>query len=376
MKNNIIFVIILFISACSSLPKVEKSQSLNTLIQKPDFNYKIKSLPKSIKVYFSQTDEKSNLPLEVQGFIANAYTYKNKISYKPKISFSNFKAEECGNAGINEDLIIVLDFEDSSSDVRKEECLGILPKSKTLYVSNNGNDFGFTNTFTTSREEEENQIIDHLSNSSKRIILIDSKKTLDKEKIRKSLQEIKKEVVASETYNSDLSSQDMFAKLLLVNRSQDRKRKLSRRISEPLKSDTRIREDIDTFFLSVDIQEARNLKPALDYISEKDFEVYVLNSWQTNGAYKLEDKDLVGSIHSDFPIMMPIKIPEIINEKVRSREFAIGYDLFEVILLKYGGVDYRNYQYKGLSGKIVLRDNKVKRTAYLFKITDKGLKIL
>ena len=143
MKNNIIFVIILFISACSSLPKVEKSQSLNTLIQKPDFNYKIKSLPKSIKIYFSQTDEKSNLPLEVQGFIANAYTYKNKISYKPKISFSNFKAEDCGNAGINEDLIIVLDFEGSSSNIKKEECLRILPKSKTLYVSNNGNDFGF-----------------------------------------------------------------------------------------------------------------------------------------------------------------------------------------------------------------------------------------
>ena len=115
---------------------------------------------------------------------------------------------------------------------------------------------------------------------------------------------------------------------------------------------------------------------ALDYISENDYEVYVLNSWQTNSVYNSNDKDLLGSIHSDFPIMMPIKIPEITNEKLRSREFAIGYDLFEVILLKYGGVDYRNYQYKGLSGKIVLKDNKVKRTAYLFKITDKGFKIL
>ena len=192
-----------------------------------------------------------------------------------------------------------------------------MPKSKTLYVSNNGNDFGFINTFTTSRKEEEKQIIDHLSNSSNRIILIDSKKTLDKEKIRKSLQEINKEVVASETYKGDLSSQDMFAKLLFVNRFQERKRKLSRRISEPLNGDSRIREDIDTFLLSVDIQEARNLKPALDYISEKEFEVYVLNSWQTNGAYNSDDKDLLGSIHSDFPIMMPIAIPEIINEKRR-----------------------------------------------------------
>ena len=109
--------------------------------------------------------------------------------------------------------------------------------------------------------------------------------------------------------------QDMFAELLLVDRSQERKRKLSRRITENINSDSRTREDVDTFFLSVDLQEARNLKPALDYISEKDFEVYVLNSWQTNSVYNFDDKDLFGSIHSDFPIMMPIAMPEIINEE-------------------------------------------------------------
>ena len=70
MKNKIIIVIILFISACSSVPKIEKSESINTLIQKPEFNYKIKSLPKSVKIYFDLRDDKSNLPPEVQGFIA------------------------------------------------------------------------------------------------------------------------------------------------------------------------------------------------------------------------------------------------------------------------------------------------------------------
>tara|TARA_Y100000996_G_scaffold183721_1_gene143677 strand:- start:288 stop:794 length:507 start_codon:yes stop_codon:yes gene_type:complete len=168
----------------------------------------------------------------------------------------------------------------------------------------------------------------------------------------------------------------MFAELLLVDRSQERKRKLSRRITETINSDSRTREDVDTFFLSVDLQEARNLKPALDYISEKDFEVYVLNSWQTNSVYNSDDKDLFGSIHSDFPIMMPIAMPEIINEEKRSREFAIGYDLYEIILLKYGGINYRNYQYKGLSGKIVLKDNTAKRSGYVFKITETGLEIL
>ena len=376
MKNKIIILIILFISACSSVPKIERTESINTLIQKPEFNYKIKSLPKSIKIYFNQRDDESELPQEVQGFIANSFTYSNKISYKPKISFSNFKTEECINDVIKEDLIIVLNFESSYKNIEKEQCLRLLPKSKTIYVSDDEDDLGFNNTFMISREEEKNKLIDHLSNSSERIILIDSKKTLDKEKIKKSLQAIRKEVVENKTYSGDLSSQDMFAELLLVDRSQERKRKLSRRITETINSDSRTREDVDTFFLSVDLQEARNLKPALDYISENDYEVYVLNSWQTNSVYNFDDKDLFGSIHSDFPIMMPIAMPEIINEEKRSREFAIGYDLYEIILLKYGGINYRNYEYKGLSGKIVLKDNTAKRSGYVFKITETGLEIL
>ena len=376
MKNKILILIILFISACSSVPKIERTESINTLIQKPEFNYKIKSLPKSIKIYFDQKDDESQLPPEVQGFIANSFAYRNKISYKPKISFSNFKTEECINGVIKEDLIIVLNFESSYKNIQKKQCLRFLPKSKTMYASDDEDDLGFNNTFMISREEEKNKLIDHLSNSSERIILIDRKKTLDKEKIKKSLQAIRKEVVENETYSGDLSSQDLFAELLLVDRSQERKRKLSRRITETINSDSRTREDVDTFFLSVDLQEARNLKPALDYISENDYEVYVLNSWQTNSVYNFDDKDLFGSIHSDFPIMMPIAMPEIINEEKRSREFAIGYDLYEIILLKYGGINYRNYEYKGLSGKIVLKDSKAKRSGYVFKITETGLEIL
>ena len=98
-----------------------------------------------------------------------------------------------------------------------------MPKSKTIYASDDEDDLGFNNTFMISREEEKNKLIDHLSNSSERIILIDSKKTLDKEKIKKSLQAIRKEVVENKTYSGDLSSQDMFAELLLVDRSQERK---------------------------------------------------------------------------------------------------------------------------------------------------------
>ena len=376
MKNNIIVLIILVISACSSIPKIEKTESLDTLIQKPQFNYKIRSLPQTIRVYFNGQDSEFNLPLEAQGFIANSYFYNSKISYKPKISFSNLGALDCSNPLIQEDLIVIFNLRDKSQNLEKQNCFKVMPKSKTFYVSNQEDNYGFSNTFFISRDDEKKQLINELDKYSERIILIDSNKTLDKESIKGSLQELNKEVVELETYGNNLSSQDMFAKLLMVDRSQERKRKLSRRISESISGDSRAREDIDTFFLSVDLKEARNLKPALDYISEKDYEVYILNSWSTKSTYDKDDKDLSGSIHADFPIMMPIEVPEFIKDENRSREFALGYDLFEIILMKYGDVNYRNYIYKGLSGKIILEDKKVKRIPYLFKITDTGLEIL
>tara|TARA_Y100000768_G_C23979957_1_gene685151 strand:+ start:957 stop:2087 length:1131 start_codon:yes stop_codon:yes gene_type:complete len=376
MKNNIAFLIILFISACSSIPKFEEIESIDTLIQKPEFNYKIRSLPQTIKIYFTKRGSELNLPPEIQGFLANSYFYNSKISYKPQITFSYLQNDKCNNEVIKEDLIIVFNFQTSPESIEKEMCIGKLPKSKTLYVSDAEDDLGFNNTFIISRDEEKNRLIKELAKSSKRLILVDSEKTLDKEEIKSSLKNLEVEVVALETYSDDINSQDMFAELFMVDRSQERKRKLSRRISESISGTSRAREDIDTVFLSVDLQEARNLKPALDYISEKVFTVYILNSWETKNTYYSKDKDLLGSIHADFPIMMPIEIPNFISEEKRSRKFAIGYDLFEIILIRYGDVQYRNYIYKGLSGKIILKDKEILRIPYLFKITDTGLEIL
>ena len=126
----------------------------------------------------------------------------------------------------------------------------------------------------------------------------------------------------------------------------------------------------------MDLKEARNLKPAIDYISEKDFDIFILNSWNTNEKYQPFEKDLIGSIHSDMPIMMPILMPRHITEVNRTREFAIGYDTFEIILLRYGSMNSKNFIYKGLTGKISLERKKYKRSPYLFEITDKGIKIL
>ncbi|URQ67720.1 hypothetical protein M9C81_05515 [SAR86 cluster bacterium] len=376
MKNISLILIILLVSACSSIPKSNESKSSNTLIQKPQFNYKIKSLPQTINIYFFQNDENILLPQEIQGFIANSFFYNLRISYSPKIVLSPITYTQCKIEQNKANLNVVFHVSSQPMDKSLKECIQKLPAAKTLFVSNDQDEIGFENTFIVSREEEKYKLIQNISESSSRFVVIDSKNTIDKNSIVNLLKNYKKEIVTSKTYNNEKTSQTMFSEILLVDRSKERIRKLSRRLSEKVSGTSRSREDIDTFFLSLDLKEARNLKPAIDYISEKDFEIFILNSWNTNNNYQPVEKDLIGSINSDMPIMMPIPLPKYIAEANRTREFAIGYDAFEIILLKYGSVDTKNFIYKGLTGKISLDRKKYKRSTYLFEITDKGIKIL
>ena len=376
MKNIYIILIILLVSACSSIPKNNESESSNTLIQKPEFNYKIKSLPQIINIFFFQNDENIFLPQEIQGFIANSFFYNSRISYIPKIVLSPITYTQCKIEQNKVNLNIVFHVSNKPIDKSYKECIQKLPKAKTLFVSNSQDELGFENTFIVSREEEKYKLIQNISESSSRFVVIDSKNNMDKNSIVKLLEDYKKEIVTSKTYNNETTSQTMFSEILLVDRSKERIRKLSRRLSEKVSGTSRSREDIDTFFLSLDLTEARNLKPAIDYISEKDFDIFILNSWNTNDKYQPLEKDLIGSIHSDMPIMMPILMPKYIAEVNRTREFAIGYDAFEIILLRYGSINSKNFIYKGLTGKISLERKKYKRSPYLFEITDKGIKVL
>ena len=376
MKNIYIILIILLVSSCSSISKNIDSESSNTLIQKPEFNYKIKSLPQIINIFFFQKDENMLLPQEIQGFIENSYFYNSRISYNPKILLSPITDTQCEIEANNANLNIVFHVSNEALDRSYKECIQDLPKTKTLLVSNKLDEIGFENTFIVSREEEKYKLIQNISVNSSRFVVIDSKNNMDKKSIVNLLEDSKKEIVTSKTYKNDVTGQGMFSEILLVDRSKERTRKLSRRISKNLSADSRSREDIDSFFLSVDLKEARNLKPALDYVSQNDFDIFILNSWNTNESYQPLEKDLIGSVHSDMPIMMPIQMPNFIDDENRTREFAIGYDAFEIILLRYGSINSRNFIYKGLTGKIKLDRGENKRSPYVFEITNEGIKVL
>ena len=376
MKNKILILLIFAISGCSSIPRLTQNDSIDTLIQKPDLNYKTNSLPKVINIFYSNKREGYKLPDEVQGFLENYYFYKLKIQYQPKIALISLNSESCNNQNYISDLNIIFDVSHNQEVLSSSPCLKKLTKSKTLFVSNQDNDTsGFGSYFFISRKKEEEKLLNLIS-SKKNIAVIDSANTLDAPKIVQYLIEQDKTVSEQRTYSNKQNSQNMFSEILMVDRSKERLRKLSRRLSLEITGDPRTRKDIDTFVLSVGLDTARNLKPALEYLTEDELEIFILNNWRSNMAYDASDKDLVGSINSDIPFMMPIEIPDFLKSSKRTRGFAIGYDTFEIIMLKYGSSKPRNFQYKGLTGKINISGQIVSRKPYVFKITNEGINIL
>ena len=229
-----------------------------------------------------------------------------------------------------------------------------------------------------SRNEDRLELIKLMDSYSNKIVIIDNEVTKDKYAIGSIWEkQFYKEVAAHKTLNKKESSQDVFYELLLLEQSSNRKRKLSRIISSDLEYKLRAREDIDTLFLSVNIEEARSLKPALDYNFYQGMEVFLLNDWQGNINFERADKDLIDVISVDIPFMLPTPLPEDLKAlQKKTRNFAIGYDAFEIVLLTEGTRNLNRNTYKGLTGKITFEGQLINRKSTIFQIKEGKYKYL
>ena len=62
MRYIILLQLILLMGACSSIQKNDQSNTITTLIEKPDFNYKIRSLPSEFNLFYFQDGNSETLP--------------------------------------------------------------------------------------------------------------------------------------------------------------------------------------------------------------------------------------------------------------------------------------------------------------------------
>ena len=63
-------------------------------------------------------------------------------------------------------------------------------------------------------------------------------------------------------------------------------------------------------------------------------------------------------------------------QRKKSRDFAVGYDAYELMLLLNNNTSRRNYIYKGLSGKISINQGKLSRQSLIVKVVEGSYKLL
>ena len=70
-----------------------------------------------------------------------------------------------------------------------------------------------------------------------------------------------------------------------------------------------------------------------------------------------------------MPFMLPSRLPEDLEPlQNRSRNFAIGYDAFQIVMLMKGTRNLNTTTYKGLTGKITFEKNNIERESTIFRI--------
>tara|TARA_B100000686_G_C16788318_1_gene976837 strand:+ start:451 stop:1605 length:1155 start_codon:yes stop_codon:yes gene_type:complete len=373
MKNLLIGIAILILFSCSSSPKIKTEKGPEErLIEKPQINYKLNSLPKGINViYFSDLAIKEPFPDEVKGLLTNYYSFSKNREYFPDINFIDLNEEDSCSFNFdkkNYNLIFLLK---NSLNKRSEElCLNRFTNNQTLVISDSDNTFIPKNlkTFLINRDDDKSRLIKLMSSYSDNIMIIDNDVTKDKYEIGEMWKnKFNKKVSEYKTLNKKESNQSIFSNLLLIEQSLKRKRKLSRIISKDLEHKSRARKDIDTLILSVNTQEARSLKPALDYSYFEGMEVFLINDWAGDIRFNKTDKDLENVISIDIPFLLPTDLPESLELlQNKTRNFAIGYDAFEIVLLIKGTSNLDKITYKGLTGQITIKDKNINRKSIIF----------
>ena len=375
MKVLLIGIIVIFLFSCSSNPKntIERNQE-ELLIEKPQIDYKLNSLPKDINViYFFDSKIQTTFPEEVKGLLTNYYLFSKKNRYFPNIKFINLNAVSSCSIIINQDAYnLVFFLKDSVGNKPYNLCLNRLANKDTLIISDFDNQSLPTNykIFLVNRNDDKYELLKFMNSYSNYAMIIDNEVTEDKYEIGEFWKrEFNKEIAEYRTFNSTESSQEIFSNMLLSVQSLKRKRKLSRIISNDLEHKLRTRQDIDALFLSVSTQEARNLKPALDYNYFEGMDVFLANDWEESLLFLKADKDLEGIVSIDIPFMLQTPLPDDLGSlKNKSRNFAIGYDAFEVVLLIKGTRNLNRTIYKGLTGNITFENKKIQRKSTIFKI--------
>jgi len=152
--------------------------------------------------------------------------------------------------------------------------------------------------------------------------------------------------------------------LLGVDKSIERHQQLERRFGITLEYDARRRQDSDFIFFKASFNQARRIKPFIDFYYAQDLPLYSTSSIYSGKEDTLLDRDLNDVLFCDIPWLLS-EDTEITEQRniitaiwpdsaasSLARFFALGYDLFTLIPDLNKLRNFPHYQKQGLSGSL------------------------
>lgn len=157
----------------------------------------------------------------------------------------------------------------------------------------------------------------------------------------------------------------MISQQFEVDNSQERFRQVSRALGKKIEMHPRRRQDLDSLVLAISPQQARQLKPLLDFYYAHDLPVYGSSNIYSGNPNPNKDTDLNGIQFCDMPWFIA---PSQTNYAQRggqiqtlpeqqARLFAMGVDAFDLTTqLKKLSVS-PHLAYAGMTGKLSVNEN-------------------
>lgn len=166
------------------------------------------------------------------------------------------------------------------------------------------------------------------------------------------------------SYDSGRDYSRAVQQLLGVDKSTERHTRLQQLLGVNLEHEARRRQDADFLFFKATAQQARRIKPFIDFYYAHDLPLYSTSSIYSGKVDRPLDRDLDNVIFCDIPWLISDE-QEISRQKQHvsaflpdstdnrsARLFALGYDLFSLIPELNRLRNFPQYRMKGLSGTL------------------------
>ena len=370
IKYNLSSILILLLTLGCSVSSYNTSNIEDkTYISKSDISLNAKSSPNKINIFYYDSEPEDFLA----GFTLNYFYTKNKTQYNPELLFVNLEknAELCNKKfKVTRNSYSIIYLKNNDIDFINLDCVyGMVDKS-VLVLNLSKNKIFIPKNFSYLNVERKTIIRNILAKGIKegnlRSIIIDDQNTNDKGDIAKIWKDLGGRVVIQASLEKQSTSQKLLSKILLLEQSENRSRKLSRETSLALEHEPRRRKDVDLFIISTNLKTSRSLKPALDYNLANSLPVYLIPEWGEKENLKEKEIDLESSFITGMSLMLNARINPLNLEEIRkSQRFAAGYDAFELAVLLN---NQKKISYLGMMGVISNKTEKLELTPLIGKI--------